>query len=97
MMNTGLIIRRLRESESLSQAELAASLGITRVYLSQLENGKKQGSLDVLREIAGRFDVPLSLLLAWNESNDESKVYRDLKILFSQLLEAKIKNARTAS
>lgn len=96
-MNTGLIIKRLRESEGLSQAKLAASLGITRVYLSQLENGKKQGSLDILRDIAARFDLPLSLLLAWEEPDGSNKVYRELRLLFSQLLEAKIKIAREAT
>ena len=38
----GAAIRHFREEAGLSQAELAASLGLNRTYLSDLERGKKE-------------------------------------------------------
>ena len=93
-MHTGLIIKKLRESEGMLQEELASALNITRVYLSLLENGKKQGSLDILRQIAAHFSVPITLLLAWDSPSEEDAIYSKLKALYTQLLEAKIKSEK---
>lgn len=38
----GAAIRHFREEAGLSQAELAASVGLNRTYLSDLERGKKE-------------------------------------------------------
>jgi transcriptional regulator with XRE-family HTH domain len=75
----------------MSQAELASELGVTRAYLSQVEGGKKQASLDFLRKVADRFRVPLSLLLAWDgEQGIDSEIQAKLQRLFAELLSARI-------
>jgi transcriptional regulator with XRE-family HTH domain len=43
--------------------ELAEMLGIDRSYLSEIETGKKDPSLRVLKTIADGFDLSLSQLL----------------------------------
>jgi len=45
-------IRVWREHRGLKQKELAAQIGITAPYLSQLEKGDRKGSVDVLRRLA---------------------------------------------
>jgi len=45
-------IRVWREHRGLKQKELAAEIGITAPYLSQLEKGDRKGSVDVLRRLA---------------------------------------------
>ncbi len=90
-METGFIIKRLRTSEALSQSELADALGVTRAYLSQVENARKQAGLDLLRKVAERFQIPVSLLVAWEErGKQEDDVYVELQRLFADLLAAKI-------
>ncbi|PGX09297.1 helix-turn-helix transcriptional regulator [Bacillus sp. AFS033286] len=45
-------ITNLRKEQGITQEELAQKVGITRAYLSNLENGKYKPSLDVALRIA---------------------------------------------
>jgi transcriptional regulator with XRE-family HTH domain len=56
----GRVLRRIRESRSLSQEELAARSGYHRTYIGQLERGEKSPSLRTLFNIAGALDVKAS-------------------------------------
>lgn len=56
-------IRTLRRKGGWTQVELADLLGIDRSYLSEIETGKKDPSLRVLKTIADGFDLSLSKLL----------------------------------
>ncbi|MDR5875713.1 helix-turn-helix transcriptional regulator [Vreelandella gomseomensis] len=49
-----------REYRGLRAGELAATVGISQGYLSEIETGKKTGSLRVLTRIADALDVELS-------------------------------------
>jgi transcriptional regulator with XRE-family HTH domain len=44
---------------ALSQHELAAKAKISASYLSQIETGKRNGKVEVLKAIAGALDVTL--------------------------------------
>ena len=52
-------IRVWREYRGLSQAELAAKAGISASYLSQLESGKRDGTVEVLSALAVELGVAL--------------------------------------
>jgi transcriptional regulator with XRE-family HTH domain len=56
-------VRGLRRERGWKQVEMAEMLGIDRSYLSEIENGKKDPSLRVLKTIADGFKVSLSQLL----------------------------------
>mgnify|MGYP003618248024 FL=1 len=56
-------IRVWREHRGLSQSELAATAGISPSYLSQLESGKRDGTLEVLSAIASALNVTLDDLV----------------------------------
>lgn len=59
----GTNIRRLRLSEEMSQEELAGEAGINRAYLSTVENGKRNISIDNIVAIAAALSVdPRELL-----------------------------------
>jgi DNA-binding XRE family transcriptional regulator len=55
-------IKLWREYRSLTQRELADRAGISKPYLSQIESGKRQGTLETLAAIARALDVPLQVL-----------------------------------
>ncbi|MDC7788672.1 helix-turn-helix transcriptional regulator [Rhodoplanes sp. TEM] len=55
-------IRVLRGFREMTQVELAAALGITQGYLSDLESGKRAGPLALHRKLARVLAVPLDLL-----------------------------------
>lgn len=59
LLDGGNPIRIWREYRGLSQAELAAQVGISASYLSQLEAGKREGRMEVMGVIAAALDVLL--------------------------------------
>jgi transcriptional regulator with XRE-family HTH domain len=63
----GLVGERLREARrarSLSLAALAASAGVGKGSLSEIENGTRNPTLATLYALAGALGVPLATLLA---------------------------------
>ncbi|WP_305043155.1 helix-turn-helix domain-containing protein [Geoalkalibacter sp.] len=57
-----LPIKLWREHRGLTQQELADRAGISKPYLSQIETGRRQGTVDTLSAIARALDVSLDLL-----------------------------------
>jgi DNA-binding XRE family transcriptional regulator len=55
-------IKLWREYRGLTQQELADISGISKPYLSQIESGKRQGTIETLSAIARALDVSLDLL-----------------------------------
>lgn len=55
----GTVMRRIRLDRGLSQESLAEMLGMeTNAYISRLENGKKQPSLEMVYKISRALQVP---------------------------------------
>ncbi|GBO51656.1 transcriptional regulator [Pseudanabaena sp. lw0831] len=69
-------LRLMRIFYDLSQKDLAEKLGISKSYLSEIESGKKQPTLDLLNRYSSIFDIPLSSILFFSE-NLESDVKAD--------------------
>lgn len=59
LIKGGNPIRVWREYRDLTQPTLAEAAGISAAYLSQIESGARQGSLDVLRAIAKGLGVDM--------------------------------------
>ena len=56
-------IRVRREYRGLTQQQLAEKSGISKPYLSQLESGKRNGTTDILKNIAQALHVGLDELV----------------------------------
>ena len=85
-VNFKLIGRRIREvrtERGISQADLAERSKTTAQYLSQIENGKKQASLQVLLSVAEVLEVSLNELLTGNQVNNPVEYQRDIVRLLS--------------
>jgi DNA-binding XRE family transcriptional regulator len=54
-------IKLWRDYRWLTQQELADQAGISKPYLSQIESGKRQGTVETLAAIARSLDVPLDV------------------------------------
>jgi DNA-binding XRE family transcriptional regulator len=55
-------VKLWREHRGMTQQDLADKAGISKSYLSQIESGKRQGTVDTLSAIARALDVPLDVL-----------------------------------
>jgi transcriptional regulator with XRE-family HTH domain len=56
-------VRARAASSGWTQVGMVELLGMNRNYLSEIENGKKDPSLRVLKAIADGFDLTLAILL----------------------------------
>ena len=56
-------IRVWRAYRGMKAGELAAAAGVAASYLSDIENGKKSGSISTLKRIAAALDVALDELV----------------------------------
>ncbi len=56
-------IKVLREYRGMTQAELARQVGLSPMYISQIETGRRGGSTKALRRIAAALDIDLADLL----------------------------------
>jgi len=77
-MELGQALARAREKRGMTQRELAERANVSKTYLSQIENGKKEPLISTLRAIAAAIDVPLPVLLFLSMSElDVSPAKRD--------------------
>ncbi|MGM0438258.1 MAG: helix-turn-helix domain-containing protein [Bacillota bacterium] len=67
-------IRKLRKDSSLSLAELSQKINKTSSYLSQIERGLAEPSLNALRQIAEALDTPIFYFLV--DEKDYNTVVR---------------------
>lgn len=65
--NLGIVIQKLRKQRDISQEKFALEAGIDRKYVSDIENGKRNPSLDVIERIAKYFYIPVSRLFELSE------------------------------
>lgn len=66
-MTIGSNIRSLRERKGLTQCELAERVGVTQVFISCCENGRKEPSLQFCKKLAAVFGCPISAIVDTEE------------------------------
>lgn len=64
LVEFGATVRRLRERRSLTQAQLAARVGLGRTSVTNLERGKQNPPLSLLPELARALGVSASDLVS---------------------------------
>lgn len=55
-------VKILRKYRGLTQNDLAERAGISRPYLTEIETGKKDGSIRAMRALAEALNVPVGML-----------------------------------
>lgn len=66
-------LKVIRQYHNINQTQLAGKLAISTSYLSEIESGKKEPSLDLLHKYSDVFNVPLSSLVVFSETLDGSQ------------------------
>jgi transcriptional regulator with XRE-family HTH domain len=67
----GLVVRSLRVRSGLSQESLAERAGLHPSYVSMVERGTRNATLDVADRIAGALQISLKDLIGACESNSD--------------------------
>ena len=74
----GITIKELRKERGMSQETFAYESGIDRRYMSDIENGKRNISLDILERIADKLEIQLSSLFQRVEEIEEKSLMEKL-------------------
>lgn len=64
-------VRRLRVARDLSSEALAADAGIDRAYMSEIERGLANPTIDMLEKIAGALGVEVGEFFVHPEPNEQ--------------------------
>ena len=68
----GDVLKRTRIIYGYKASEMSSELGISASYLSEIENNKKQPSLELLQKYANIYGIRLSSLILLSENMDEA-------------------------
>ncbi len=63
----GNALKIIRVFNDQTQKELADKLGISHSYLSQIESGKRNPTLETIRSYSEHFGIPVSSLMFFSE------------------------------
>jgi len=66
-------LKTMRLFHSLTQAELAEKLEMSKSYLSEIESGKKTIGFELLEKYSAIFDIPVSSLVFFSENLDRKE------------------------
>ena len=75
----GQRIRKLRNSLDFSQMRFAESIDISIPFLSEIENGKKSMSQEILHRICSRHHVSADYILFGYNTNTDAQINVELK------------------
>jgi transcriptional regulator with XRE-family HTH domain len=71
-LELGARIRAARQAQSISLSALGAKTGLSKGFLSQVENGASTPSISSVRKLSQALEIPLSTLLEDAPASDES-------------------------
>lgn len=80
-------LKLIRQYHRLTQADLAKHLRLSKSFVSELENGNRKPSLEVLESYADFFQIPLSSFMLFSEEiesnswHERSRVFMAKKVL----------------
>lgn len=66
-------LKLVRQFHRLSLTETAEKIGISKSYLSAIENGHKKPTLEILKAYATAFSMPVSQLMLFDEALGDPK------------------------
>lgn len=84
-MNIGMAIRTLRTKLGMTQAELAAHVGMSENTVSKWELGKAMPPMESIKKICDAFGVPESYLMF--STVEESDMPESKRVLYRALVE----------
>ena len=88
----GNTLKRLRGIYGYSAKEMSELLGISSSYLSEIENGKKKVSIDLLDRYSELFGLRVSTLVRFSEDYEDAELnnagQKFITSLMSKVIEA---------
>lgn len=82
----GEVLRLLREVSGLTQEKLAAKMGVSRVWVYQIETHRRAGGLQFYKKAAWELGVPVAVFFARDCPAHDEETKAALEDLLNQYL-----------
>jgi transcriptional regulator with XRE-family HTH domain len=87
MLNIGIAIKQCRDARGLTLQQLAINSGLTKSYLSRVENGQRDPTILTLESIANALHIPVNLIILLAEDeNDLSSVFKPINNMLKKAI-----------
>lgn len=80
-------LKTVRTFHRVSQTKLADDLAVSKSYISEVESGKKNVTMNVVNQYSEYFDIPASGILELSEAMDNKKKMPRHKKLIARIIE----------
>lgn len=77
-------LRLIRVYHDLSQGELAKRLKVSKAFLSEIENGKKNSTIELIEKYSIEFNIPSSSILFFSENLENPSKINNTKNLIDE-------------
>lgn len=77
-------LKEIRAFHQITQTDLASRLGISKSYLSEVEKGTKNPTVELLTRYSEVFDIPVSSLMLFAENLDSAKASDKFRLKYSR-------------
>ena len=80
----GEVLRCIRIVNDTTLTSLSQEFDISQGYLSDIERGKKEATMEILKMYSQKFDIPLSGILFFYENKEQPKKFRRARYLLGK-------------
>lgn len=74
-------LRLIRIFHDLKQFEVAEKIGVSKSYISEIENGNRSPSLEIIEKYASEFRMPVSSILFFSEQIPQAKNGEKIRVV----------------
>lgn len=82
----GQALKLIRQFHNIKQGQLATDLGISNSYLSEIESGKKEVTIELLNKYSKHFNIPMSSLMLFSENLEDNSISGRFRLNFASKL-----------
>lgn len=82
----GQALKLIRQFHNIKQGKLATDLSVSNSYLSEIESGKKEVTLDLLKKYSDYFNIPISSLMLFSEKLEDNSISEKFRVTFASKL-----------
>jgi transcriptional regulator with XRE-family HTH domain len=79
----GNALKLVRMFHSVKQNQFCKEIGVAPSYISAIESGKKEATLDIVNKYANYFNMPVSSLMLFSENLQSDSLSEKLRMRFA--------------
>lgn len=79
----GQALKLIRQFHDIKQSKLADEIHISNSYLSEIESGKKEVTLELLKKYSVYFNMPMSSLMMFSEKLEDHSISEKFRVNFA--------------